>query len=168
MSFIYTHMVTASIVVLTASASVQSGEITETLGTCHLIPAVKQIKAEHYDNGYRALQPRLIADAFFFSDKKRQAELALDQSEVQVIRKPQRGRLSEARSIHSVGELFSYYPDSNFVRNDRTDFLLTNKDGIQVKVIYFIKVGARYDSFTHPKVDMYLRYCPNPNTWKIP
>jgi len=160
-------IVETPIVMQVAAAPIQgAGDVYLTMGTCELQPTAEQRTTEYYKEGYFALNPRLIADAYFFRDIAR-SELGLDQADVQVTQFPKHGKLSDPQTVHGVDKLFAYYPENGYVGNDRVDFLLTAKDGRKVKVVHFIKVDAKYDAFKHPKVDAYQKYCPKPSTWKI-
>jgi hypothetical protein len=166
MFFLDAPIVEAPTVIQVAAAPRKENDIYLTLGSCKLHPTAEQMRPEYYREGYRALNPQLTADAFFFRDI-RQSELALDEALVDLIRPPQHGKLSKPRMVPGVGQLFSYYPDKGFRGNDRVEFLLTNKDGLKVRVIHFIKVDPKYDSHIYPNVDMYPKYCPMPPTWEI-
>ena len=144
-----------------------AGEFAMTLGACELVPNIKRMRPEFEKRGDYALNPHLTADAHFFFKNSRRIELALDTADVKVIGLPKHGRLSEAWSNGSVDQLYSYLPEKGFVGNDRVEFALTNKDGLKVKLIYFIKVDPKFDTYTYPDVDMYPKYCGKRITWKI-
>lgn len=137
------------------------------IGTCHLQPAQEVGKSVAYVGADDPLNPRLIGHAFFFGDIEEQSKLSLEKAAVRVVGYPLHGKLSGPNSVEGVDQLYFYRPNVGYAGDDKVVFVLTGRDGVKVKVGFFVKVNSKYNQRLHPKVDKYLKYCPNPSTWKI-
>ncbi len=149
-----------------ATQSVVAMDRNFAIGVCHLSPTAKQMSLENDKKGYYSLLVRLQSTSAFAEEPYLVPNLNIDheRATVTVLKSPKHGRLSQDLS---PGKAISYYPDRDYSGEDKVIFSV-NIEGRDVKMVYFIKVNAKYDVDTNPDPDAYRKYCPWPNPRWLP
>jgi len=115
------------------------------------------MEPEKIAEGYYSLSVRAYAENIFSTRPLDTGPVDYENARVDVLQRPRHGRLS---GDLSPGKDISYFPDSGYVGDDKTTFMV-NIEGYKVQVVYTIKVRDLKDFNTHPGVGS--SYCPRPN-----
>lgn len=135
-----------------------------TVGVCYLSATADQLKALSDLGGDRfALSIRGMAGNIFSQGRMQPPTRELpdyDTAPIKLLLTPEHGRLTKMQD----GD-FYYTPNSKFTGNDRAEFEVDFGTGYKVKVVYFIKVNAKFDWTKNPP--SHDRYCPPDGWWRI-
>jgi len=158
----------APTIILAKAVQPSTKELYGTVGVCHVSPKFLQMDAEKEREGRYSLSPRTFAENIFSIKPLHPDDAATlmpddgyESAEVTVLQPPKHGSLSKDLS---PGKDINYYPDPDYVGNDKVIFLV-NIGGHKVKVIHTIKVRDLKDFNTNPVIG--TRYCPSAGWWKI-
>ena len=136
-----------------------------TVGVCYLSPTAEQPQPSTHGNDNERITLGIRGNAGdIFSQGRMQPPMHefpdFEKAPIKLLQVPQHGTLTKVPD----GDYY-YTPSAKFTGNDRAEFEVNFGTGYRVKVVYFIKVNAKFD-WTQDS-DIYRKYCPPETTWRI-